>query len=289
MKASNLARTGPLLLFGLVVVAAATSLFGPEPVQRLTGSPWFAIPAALAIAVGVGAAATRRAPALHRALRTAVHLGVAAGIGGLWLAQNAGRSGHAYLEERGGPGGRYLTAGFASSAAVPLAVRLDSIGELTHRGFQPAPTVWLRVGGEPGSVPVTWNRPLNRGRWQLVFSRMVAPGFPLEYQVELDGERLTLLHNQRLRLPDGAQIASSAFDPDESSIGLAVGDSLHWLRVGESVRIGDAELVVESISFATGSGAILLVRDTRFLPVAVAGIALALVALIGTLMVRRKS
>jgi hypothetical protein len=276
-------RGGPLLASALVLAAAAASLFGPSPVAHVVGSPWFMAGAVLTALLSLAAAAvsTRR-----RAWASVLlHFGLVTCLAGVAVNQFIPRSGYLFLEQAGGSANFYLDRNLGRIDDLPFTVGLDSLSGREARGFRPSMIAWISSGRE-SAAPVTYNRPLTLAGRQLLFSRMVEPGFLLDYELTVGDEQYLLMHNQVARPAGGPNIWSFAYDAEEKRVGLMVGGVEQWLSTGQTATLGGRSLTIESASFAAGPGVILVVNDIRFRFVVFAGFALVLLGLLPPLLRR---
>ncbi len=271
-----------MFALALVVAAAAASLFGPEPVQRLAGSAWFLAGAGTVALAGLVAAATAIA---RRSWPGAVqHLGLVIALAGVTINQRAAHSGYLFVEQAAGPTNVCLSRDLRRIEELPVPVALDSVGSLAARGFRPAPVAWVTGSTGSGSRPVTFNRPLVSAGRQLLFSRIVAPGFLREYVLAANGEEYLLMHNQAVELSPGLRVWSFAYDGDERKVGLMLGGEQQWLSTGDSVTAQGQSLRLTETTFAPNVGAIFIVNDVRYRFIIFAGFGLMLLGLLPPLL-----
>ena len=89
-----------MLASTLVLSAAIGSLFGPEPVQKLVGSPWFLAGTGIATLAGLLAAASAVA---RRSWPSVIqHIGLVIALVGVGVNQRSARGGYLFLEQGAG-------------------------------------------------------------------------------------------------------------------------------------------------------------------------------------------
>ncbi len=257
----------------LAAVAAVASVFGPEAVARVTGGWWFSAPAVAAAGAALVLSAVGFVRGRRRVAAIVAHLGLVVGLAGIVLDARA-PAGHLFLEQGAGERNLFLAAGLDRADVLSDPLALDSITETRARGFSPAPLCWLRSA--QGAFPVGYNRPGRAGGVRVLFSRAVEPGFLVEYEVAVDSDEYLLLHNQRVRLADGASVASFGFDPQARTVGLSVAGESSWLGPGATAVVGGHQLTMRQVWFAGNRGAIFRLSDTRFRPLLFAGFGLVL-------------
>ncbi|MCX6842668.1 MAG: hypothetical protein NTX53_10345 [candidate division WOR-3 bacterium] len=276
-----------MLASALVIAAAAASLFGPEPVQRLVGSAWFLAAAGVVAATSLLAAvvAIRR-----RSWPGAIqHLGLVIALGGVVVNQTTARNGYLFLEQRAGAGNVFLSRDLRRAEELPEPLALDSVGSVLARAFRPAPVAWVTVKarGEM-SKAVTYNRPLKAAGWQFLLTQTVEPGFLNEYELAVDGEEYLLMHNQVIEPAPGLHVWSFTYDVDARRVGLMFGSEQQWLGIGDSATLQGRTVKLTSATFAADSGVIFVVNDARFRFIIFAGFGLMLLGLVLSLFRREE-
>lgn len=274
---SLLRRGGSLLASALVLAAAIGSLFGPEPVQKLVGAPWFLVGTGIVVLASLlaGFVAVSR-----RSWVSAVqHLALVVALVGVGVNQKAARSGYLFLEQRAGFSNFSLSHDLRRVEELPKPLALDSLTSVNAKAFQPAPAAWVTIA-ERRSRPVTHNHPLSLAGRQVLLSQITAPGFLSEYELLLDGEEYLLLHNQVNEPSPGLRLWSFAYDADVGRVGLVLGDEQRWLGIGESAMVQGRSLKLLSAAFAANVGAVFIVNDARYRFIVFVGFGLALLGLL---------
>ncbi len=280
-----LRRGGPLLASALVLAAAVGSLFGPEPVQKLVGSPWFLAGAGI---VGLTSLLAAFVAVSRRSWSGVLqHVGLAVALAGVGLNQTASHSGYLFLEQGAGVSNFSLSRDLHRLDELPEPLALDSMTSVSARAFRPAPVVWVS-GSDGRSRAVTYNRPLKSAGRQVLLSQIAAPGFLYEYEIALDGEEYLLLHNQVTEPSPGLRLWSFAYDAEAGRVGLTLRSEQRWLGIGDSVEVQGANLKLLSATFAANSGAIFIVNDARFRFIVFLGFGLALLGLLPPLFRREE-
>lgn len=275
-----------MLALALVSVASVASLFGPSEVARIVGSSWFVSVTALATLASLAAAVI--APGRRGWANMLLHAGFVVSLAGVAVNQIVPRSGYLFLEQAAGGVSFYLDRDLRRIDDLPFTVALDSLAGYSARGFQPAMLAWVSAtAGERKLVqPVTYNRPLTLAGRQLIFARMVEPGFLLDYELAVGNEQYLLMHNQVARPEGGPEIRSFGYDVETRRVGLMVGGVEQWLSTGQSAVVGDELLALESADFAAGPGVIMVISDIRFRFIIFAGFAIVLLGLLPPLFKR---
>ena len=277
MLANLLRRGGPLLASALVLSAAAGSLFGSEPVQRLVGSALFlagtGVVALASLLAAVVAVSRCSWPGV------AQHVGLVVALTGVAVNQKTARSEYLFLEQGGGASNFALSRNLRRVEELPAPLALDSLTSVRAKAFRPAPVAWVTVD-DGRSLPVTYNRPLSVSGRQVLVSQIAAPGFLTEYEIELDGTEYVLLHNQVSDPSPGLRLRSFAFDADAGRVGLTLGNEQQWLGIGESATVQGRSVRLLSATFAANAGAIFVVSDVRYRFIIFLGFGLALLGLL---------
>jgi hypothetical protein len=274
-----------VLASALVLAAAATSLFGVDPVQRLVGSAWFLT------GTGIIALATLLAAVLAVSRRSwpsvVQHIGLVVALTGVAVNQKAVCSDYLFLEQGGGASNFSLGHNLRRVEELPEPLALDSLTSASARAFRPTPVAWVTVA-DGRSRPLTYNRPLKVAGRNVLFSQTAAPGFLTEYEIALDGAEYLLMHNQVTEPSPGLRLWSFAYDAAEKKVGLMVGNEQQWLGIGDSAVVQGRALKLLSATFAAKSGVIFVVNDVRFRFIIFAGFGLMLLGLVPSLVLRRK-
>ncbi len=271
---------GSILLLGLIALIAITSLNSSETTQQVVNSIFFI--GIILVIVGFGlimnlVAFQKRN--LQSYSRIIVHLGLAIGLVGIWLNQAKTQSGYLFLESSGKAKNFYLNKNLKVIDELPISLKLDSISYKYQKGFNPAPIAWLQINNNTYKS-LTYNRPFYYKNRQFLLSNMIDPGFPHNYELLLNNQPYTLLHNQRLNLPNGITIWSFAYDSEANQIGLMFNNQLEWLEIGDTLRKGNSIIIVESAHFAQHHGIILLVKEIHLRFIIFLGFGLILIGLI---------
>jgi type IV secretory pathway TrbD component len=275
-----LRRGGSLLASALVLFAAAASLFGPAPVQRLVNSWWYLAGAGITTFTAL-LAAVIAVP--HRSWSSAIqHLGLVVALVGVFVNQKAARSGYLFLEQGAGPSNVCLSRDLRLVEELPQPLALDSLTMVDARAFLPAPVVWV-TAGDITSTPVTYNHPLKVSGRQLLITQVTSPGFLTEYEVAVDGTEYLLLHNQVTEPSPGFALASFGYDAEAARVGLAIDREQYWLGIGESTRFQGRKVKLLSAAFAGSMGAIFVVNDVRYRFILFVGFGLVLLGLLPSL------
>jgi hypothetical protein len=272
-----LRRGGPLLTSALVLAAAIGSLFGPEPVQKLVGLPWFlagtGFVALASLLAGFVAVSRRSWPSAVQ------HVGLVVALIGVAVNQMGTHSGYLFLEQGAGVSNFALSRNLRRVVELSVPLALDSLTSVSAKAFRPAPVAWVSVA-DGHSRAVTYNRPLKVAGRQVLLSQVAAPGFLHEYELALDGEEFMLLHNQVAEPSAALQVWSFAFDAEARRVGLMLGNEQRWLGIGESAAVQGMSLQLLSASFAANAGAIFVVNDVRYRFIVFLGFGLALLGLL---------
>lgn len=270
-------RGGPLLASALVLAAAIGSLFGPEPVQKLVGSPWFlagtGVVALTSLLAALVAVSRRSWPSVIQ------HVGLVVALLGIAVNQRSAHSGYLFLEQDAGASNFALSRDLHRVEELPQPLTLDSLTSVSAKAFRLAPVAWVSVADEH-SRAVTYNRPLNVAGRQVLLSQVAAPGFLCEYEIALEGEEYLLLHNQVTEPSPGLRLWSFAYDAEARRVGLTLGSEQRWLAIGDSVEVRGRNLKLLSATFAANSGAIFIVNDARIRFIVFIGFGLALLGLL---------
>jgi hypothetical protein len=266
--------------------AAVAGLAGPGQVERVAGSWWFV---ALSLAIGLLCltaavlALARRRPLVAGA---ATHLGIVIGLVGVFLNQRLANSGYVLLEAGAGGKNFLLDRGLRRIEPLPFTVRLDGLSQRESRGFRPAPVATVSVGGR--TFEVSYSRPLTRSGYRLLLARTVGPGFPHEYELDIDCQPYLLLHNQQADLPDGTVLSSTGYDREQGRLGIAAGTSTVWLAPGETATVAGTRLRLVAVDLARNAGAVFTAHDYRLRFFVFAGFGLALLGSAMMLFRRRR-
>ena len=265
-----------MLASALVLAAAIGSLFGPEPVQKMVGSPWFLVGAGIvaltSLLAGFVAVSRRSWPSVVQ------HLGLLIALFGVAVNQRSTRSGYLFLEQGAGASNFALCRNLRRVVELPEPLALDSLTSVSAKAFRPAPVAWVSVA-DGHSRAVTYNRPLKVAGRQVLLSQVAAPGFLSEYELAMDGEEFMLLHNQVTEPSAGLQVWSFAYDAEARRVGLMLGNEQRWLGIGESAAVQGTSLKLLSASFAANAGAIFVVNDVQYRFIVFLGFGLALLGL----------
>ena len=266
-----------MLASALVLAAAVGSLFGPEPVQKLVGLPWFlagtGIVALMSLLAGFVAVSRRSWPSAVQ------HVGLVVALIGVAVNQMGTHSSYLFLEQGAGVSNFALSRNLRRVVELSVPLALDSLTSVSAKAFRPAPVAWVSVA-DGHSRAVTYNRPLKVAGRQVLLSQVAAPGFLHEYELALDGEEFMLLHNQVGEPSAGLQVWSFAFDAEARRVGLMLGNEQRWLGIGESAVVQGTSLQLLSASFAANAGAIFVVNDVRYRFIVFLGFGLALLGLL---------
>ena len=272
-----LRRAPPLVAAGLVLVAAAASLFGSEPVHRIVGSAWFlagtGIVALTALCAAIIALRSRSWPSAVQ------HLGILVALVGIFVNQRAAHSSYLFLQQGTGAGKVALGRDLRRVEELPQPLALDSLTTAVARAFQPAPVAWM-TAGDGRSVPVTYSRPLRIAGRQMLLTQIAAPGFLTEYEVAAGGSEYLLLHNQVAEPWPGMRLSSFAYDAEAGRVGLLVGGEQHWLGIGESTAVNGRSVQLVAADFAPNFGALFVVNDARYRFIVFVGFGLVLLGLL---------
>jgi hypothetical protein len=277
---------GPILLIGLITLVAITSSISAEITLPIINSVFFI--GTIIIVIGAGLLANLFSFGKKNFLtyaQTIVHIGLAIGLIGVWLNQTRSQSGYLFLEASGSAKNYYLNKNLKTIDELPIALRIDSITDKYQKGFNPAPIAWLHYNNTQKRL--TFNHPFYFQGIQLLLANLVDPGFPHAYEITINDQPYNLLHNQKLRLANGTEIWSNAFDPESKSIGLMVMNRQEWLGLGDTLRLGSSVIVLESVDFSKHHGAILLVKDISLRFIIYLGFGLMLIGLIPMLFKKR--
>jgi len=272
-----LRRGGPLLASALILAAAIGSLFGPEPVQKLVGSPWFLAGAGIVVLASLLAgfvAASRRSW-----VSVVQHVGLVIALAGVGINQKAARSSYLFLEQDAGASNFALSRNLRRVVELPQPLTLDSVTSVVAKAFLPAPVAWVALA-DGRSRSVTYNRPLNLAGRQVLLSQIAAPGFLNEYELAMDGEEYLLLHNQVSEPSPGLRLWSFAYDAEAGRVGLMLDNEQRWVTVGDSADVQGRKLKLQSATFAANAGAIFVVNDVRYRFIVFLGCGLALLGLL---------
>ena len=277
MNRFPLAAASTLLASALVASAAVASLFGLEPVQGLVGSAWFlagtGVVALASLLAAVIAVSRRSWPSVVQ------HVGLVVALTGVVVNQKTAHSGYLFLEQGAGVSNFILSHNLRRVEELPEPLALDSLTSVSARAFRPAPVAWVTVA-DGRSRPVAYNRPLNVAGRQILVSQTVAPGFPSEYEIALDGTEYLLLHNQLIEPSPSLRLWSFAYDADAGRVGLMLGNEQRWLGIGDSTSVQGRALKLLSATFAANAGAIFVVNDARYRFIVFIGFGLALLGLL---------
>jgi hypothetical protein len=279
---------GPILLIGLIALVAFTSLISTRITVQVVNSVYF-IAIAL-IVVGVGLIANLFSFPKNNFIaysRIIIHLGLAIGLTGIYLNQARKQNGYLFLEASGKAKNYYLNNNLKGIDELSIALRIDSINVKHQKGFNPAPIAWLHYNNY--QKVLTYNHPFYYQGIQFLLTNMVDPGFPHTYEISINNQLYNLLHNQKLRLTNGTEIWSNAFDPEAKSIGLMVMNRQEWLSIGDTLKLGSSVIVLESVDFAQHQGVILLVKDISLRFIIYLGFGLILIGLIPMLFEKKSS
>lgn len=277
---------GPIVLIGLITLVAITSSISSEITLPIVNSVFFI--GTVIIVVGAGLFAnlfSLNKKSFLSYSQTIVHIGLAIGLIGVWLNQTKNQNGYLFLEASSSAKNYYLNKNLQAIDELPIALRIDSITNQYQKGFNPAPIVWLHYNNTQKSL--TYNHPFYYQGTQFLLTNLVDPGFPHTYEISINDQTYNLLHNQKLRLNNGTEIWSNAFDPEAKSIGLMVMNRQEWLGLGDTLRLGSSVIVLESVDFARHRGAILLVKDVSRRFIIYLGFGLMLIGLIPMLFRKR--
>lgn len=274
---------GPIFLLGLIAFVAIASLINSETTQRLVNSIFFS--GTILIIIGFGLITNLIAfqkRNLQSYSRIIVHLGLAIGFVGVWLNQTKTQNGYLFLESSGKAKNFYLNKNLKVIDELPISLKLDSISYKYQKGFNPAPNAWLQINRNTYKS-LTYNRPFDYKNRQFLLSNMIDPGFPHNYELLVNNQPYTLLHNQRLNLSDGLTIWSYAYDSEAKQIGLMVDEQLEWLNLRDTLLKGNSIIILESTDFAQHHGVILLVKEIHLRFIIFLGFGLMLIGLIPNL------
>jgi len=274
-----------LLASALVLAAAMGSLFGPEPVQKLVGSPLFLIGTgivALGSLLAAAIAVSRRAwPSVIK------HAGLVIALLGVAVNQRSAHSGYLFLEQGAGASNFALSRSLRRVEDLPEPLALDSLTSIGAKAFRPAPVAWV-TAAEGRSVPVTHNHPLGLAGRQVLLSQIAAPGFLHEYEIALGETEYLLLHNQVTEPSPGIHLWSFGYDAEAGRVGLMLDNEQRWLGIGESAEVRGQVLKLMSATFAANPGAILVLNDVRYRSLVFIGFGLVLLGLLPPLFRREK-
>jgi len=277
---------GPIVLIGLITLVAITSSISAGITLPIVNSVFFIGMIIIVICTGLFANLfLLNKKSLLTYSQTIVHLGLAIGVIGVWLNQTRNQNGYLFLEASGSAKNYYLNKNLKAIDELPIALRIDSITDKYQKGFNPAPIVWLHYNNTQKIL--TYNHPFYFQGIQFLFTNVVDPGFPHTYEISINDQTYNLLHNQKLRLTNGTEIWSNAFDPDSKSIGLMVMNRQEWLGLGDTLRLESSVIVLESVDFAQHHGAILLIKDISLRFIIYLGFGLMLIGLIPMLFKKR--
>lgn len=277
---------GPIVLIGLIALVAIASSISAEITLPIVNSVLFIGTIIIVICTGLFANlfSFGKKNFLTYA-QTIVHIGLAIGLIGIWLNQTRNQNGYLFLEASGSAKNYYLNKNLKTIDELPIALRIDSITSKYQKGFNPAPIVWLDYNNTQKIL--TYNHPFYFQGIQFLPTNVVDPGFPHAYEITINNQSYSLLHNQKLRLANGTEIWSNAFDPEAKSIGLMVMNRQEGLSLGDTLRLGSSVIVLESVDFAQHHGAILLVKDISLRFIIYLGFGLMLIVLIPILFKKR--
>ncbi len=274
---------GPIFLLGLIAIVAITSVISSETTQQVVNSIFFI--GIILFIVGFGLIinlSSFQKKNFQTYSRIIIHIGLAIGIIGVWLNQTKTQSGYLFLESSGKTKNFYLNKNLKVIDELPISLKLDSISYKYQKGFNPAPIAWLQINNNT-YISLTYNRPFYYKSQQFLLNNMVNPGFPHNYELSVNNQPYTLLHNQKLKLSDGTTIWSYAYDYEAKKMGLMVDDQLEWLNLGDTLRKGNSIIILKSADFAQFHGVILLVKEIHHRYLIFLGFGLTLIGLIPNL------
>ncbi|MEO0073733.1 MAG: hypothetical protein ABIK43_03615 [candidate division WOR-3 bacterium] len=211
------------------------------------------------------------------------HLGLLAGVVGIFLQQRFGSSGAVVLTPETGQVDYRLSQDQRRIEHLPFTLNLDSITTLKARGFRPTAAAWVSTGGP--SSPVYPNHPLRLAGHKIVFLRTVPAGFPLELLIRVGADEFLLLYQQAVYIAS-SRLVSFGYEPATQRIGFQADREQVWLRIGESASLAGMSISLLDARFASQPGVVLLVSDTRFTPVIFSGFGLMLLGIALVLLAR---